>query len=106
VGWLGRKTSPREKQGQTRGCPRIRPAWLIGGNCLGFAEKVFAGGQAAAALADIIEVFEFALAIMLFMGFRKFATIAASRLPLGITEMPGLFRHGSAGGTDMALLFH
>jgi hypothetical protein len=96
----------RENQGRTRERARVRPAGLLVGDFCGLAEEFFAGGQAAAALADILEVFEFALAIMLFMGFRKFPTIAARRLPLGITEMPGLFRHGSAGGTDIGLLFH
>jgi hypothetical protein len=77
VGWLGRKTGLRENQGRTRAPFRVRPAWLLVGDFCGFAEEFFAGGQAAAALADILEVFEFALAKMLLKGIMLNAAVTA-----------------------------
>jgi hypothetical protein len=74
---------------------------------LGFAEQFFAGGQAAAALTDILEIFEFALAIVLLVGSMLHATIGAFlRRTLGIAQVPGFCRHGPAGLTDKRFLFH
>jgi hypothetical protein len=74
---------------------------------LGFAQQIFAGGQAAAALTDILEIFEFALAIVLLVGSMLHATIGAFLgRPFGITQVPGFCRHGPAGFTNKRFLFH
>jgi hypothetical protein len=81
------------KRGQTlNGAqPRFRSSDV--GHFLGIAEEFFAGGQTAATFADILDVFELALAVVLFMNLMGVAAIAAGHgFPLGIAQVPGLFR--------------
>jgi hypothetical protein len=74
---------------------------------LRFAQQFFAGGQAAAALTHILEIFEFALAIVLLMGSMLHAAIGAFLgRPLGIAQVPGFCRHGPTGLTDKRFLLH
>jgi hypothetical protein len=80
---------------------------LAVGHFLGIAEEFFAGGQAAAALADILDIFELSLAVMLFVDLMGVAAIAARHgFALRITQVPGLLRQSPAGLTDISLLFH
>jgi hypothetical protein len=74
---------------------------------LGLAQQLIAGGQTAAVLTDILEIFKFALAIVLLMGgMLETAVGALLGRPLGIAQVPGLRRHGPAGFTDKRFLFH
>jgi hypothetical protein len=86
------------------------PAPLTGsgvGYVLGIAEEVLAGGQASAFFTDKLEVFHLPFAIMLLVGSMLHATIGAFHTrSLGIAQVPGFFRHGPAGLTDISFLFH
>jgi hypothetical protein len=96
------KTSDREP----RGAP-------LGSRCLGFrdlfgfAQKVGVGGQPAAALAGVFDIFQFTLAEVLFVrGVLQAAIIAFPGLPLGVAQMARLLGQGAARLTDINPLCH
>jgi len=93
--------------GQAPKGARLRLTGSDVGDVLGIAQEFFAGGQAAAFFTNVLEVFQLALAIMLFVGAMLEAAVGTfhSR-SLGIAQVPRLFRHGPAGGTDISFLFH
>jgi hypothetical protein len=76
-------------------------------HAFGLAEQLFAGGQAATVLTDILEIFKLALAIVFLVGSMLHAAIGAfHRRSFGIAQVPGFCRHGPAGFTDKRFLFH
>jgi hypothetical protein len=76
------------------------------GNVAGFAQEVGRSGEAAALLADILEVFQFTFAVMLGMGSLVPAISAGHGLAGRIAEVAGLIRQGPAGFTGINFFHH